>query len=104
VNIKTTSRSTRRISVWDAAKGPGKLQRRDEWNDVMIKIQRPADLTWVTALSRLDGAVCPGDSARGGIGFQRHGTPNIATRCRGEVVRDPRAMTARAAARPEFAV
>jgi hypothetical protein len=62
-------------SVWDAAKGPGKLQRENEWNDVLIKIQGQHIWTWINGVVALDGAVLPARSARGGIGFQRHGTP-----------------------------
>jgi hypothetical protein len=62
-------------SVWDAAKGPGKLQHENEWNDVQIKIQGQQIWTWVNGVVALDGAVLPARSTRGGIGFQRHGTP-----------------------------
>jgi eukaryotic-like serine/threonine-protein kinase len=62
-------------SVWDAAKGPGKLQKENEWNDVLIKIQGQSIWTWVNGRVALDGAPLPPRSSRGGIGFQRHGTP-----------------------------
>ena len=62
-------------SVWDAAKGPGKLQRENEWNDVLIKLQGQQIWTWINGVVALDGATLPARSARGGIGFQRHGTP-----------------------------
>ncbi len=62
-------------SVWDAAKGQGKLQRENEWNDVLVKIQGQRIWTWVNGVVALDGATLPARSTRGGIGFQRHGTP-----------------------------
>jgi hypothetical protein len=62
-------------SVWDAAKGPGKLQKEGEWNDVLIKLQGQQIWTWINGQVALDGATLPPRSARGGIGFQRHGTP-----------------------------
>ena len=62
-------------SVWDAAKGPGKLQKEGEWNDVLIKIQGQRIWTWINGQVALDGALLPPRSTRGGIGFQRHGTP-----------------------------
>ena len=62
-------------SVWAAAKGPGKLQKEDDWNDVVIKIQGQKIWTWINGQVALDGADLPARSVRGGIGFQRHGTP-----------------------------
>jgi hypothetical protein len=62
-------------SVWDAAKGPGKLQKEGEWNHVLIKLQGQQIWTWINAVTALDGNVLPLRSGRGGIGFQRHGTP-----------------------------
>ena len=62
-------------SVWDAAKGPGKLQKEGEWNHVLIKLQGQQIWTWINGTVALDGSVLPLRSSRGGIGFQRHGTP-----------------------------
>jgi len=62
-------------SVWDAAKGPGKLQKEGEWNHVLIKLQGQQIWTWINGVTALDGNVLPLRSSRGGIGFQRHGTP-----------------------------
>jgi hypothetical protein len=62
-------------SVWDAAKGPGKLQKEGEWNELLIKLQGQQIWTWVNGQLALDGAPLPERSRRGGIGFQRHGTP-----------------------------
>ena len=62
-------------SVWDAAKGPGKLQIEGAWNDVVVKIQGQKIWTWVNGKVALDGAELPARTTRGGIGFQRHGTP-----------------------------
>ena len=59
----------------DAAKGPGKLQKEGEWNHVMIKLQGQQIWTWINGVTALDGAALPARSTRGGIGFQRHGTP-----------------------------
>jgi Domain of Unknown Function (DUF1080) len=64
-------------SVWAAAKGPGKLQKEGEWNDLLIKLQGQKIWTWVNGQVALDGADLPARSARGGIGFQRHGTPQF---------------------------
>jgi hypothetical protein len=62
-------------SVWAAAKGPGKLQKEGEWNHVLIKLQGQRIWTWVNGVAALAGDTLPERSSRGGIGFQRHGTP-----------------------------
>lgn len=62
-------------SVWAAAKGPGKLQKDGQWNDVVIRLQGQKIWTWINGQVALDGADLPARSAKGGIGFQRHGTP-----------------------------
>lgn len=62
-------------SVWDAAKGTQKLQKENEWNDVLIKIQGQQIWTWINGQIALDGATLPERTKTGGIGFQRHGTP-----------------------------
>ena len=62
-------------SVWDAAKGTPKLQKENDWNDVYVKIQGQKISTSINGQVALDNAELPARSARGGIGFQRHGTP-----------------------------
>jgi hypothetical protein len=62
-------------SVWAAAKGPGKLQKDGQWNDVVVRLQGQKIWTWINGQLALDGADLPARSAKGGIGFQRHGTP-----------------------------
>ncbi len=80
-------------SVWDAAKGPGKLQRENEWNDVLDQDPGPADLDLGqrrgrarrrgaagAIRARRDRLSAPRDAA-----VPRQGD-------RGEVGRDPRAV------------
>lgn len=62
-------------SVWDAAKGTPKLQKENDWNDVTIKLQGQRISTTINGQVALDNAELPARTTRGGIGFQRHGTP-----------------------------
>jgi hypothetical protein len=62
-------------SVWDAAKGAQKLQKEGDWNEVWIKLQGQRISTSINGQVALDNAELPARSTRGGIGFQRHGTP-----------------------------
>ena len=60
-------------SIWATAKGPAKLQKEGEWNDVWVKIQ--GDRIWVkiNGTTSLDGFKLPPRAEEGAIGFQRHG-------------------------------
>ena len=60
-------------SVWALAKGPPKLQREGEWNDLEIRIEGGRIWTRVNGTVALDGVSLPPRSGSGAIGFQRHG-------------------------------
>ena len=64
-------------SVWDAAKGAPKLQAESEWNDLVVKLQGQHITTWVNGKVAVNNAELPERSTKGGIGFQRHGTPQF---------------------------
>jgi hypothetical protein len=61
--------------VWDASKGTPKLQKENEWSDLYVTIQGQKISTSINGQVALDNAELPARSTRGGIGFQRHGTP-----------------------------
>ncbi len=73
VNINNDEPNYPTGSVWATAKGPHKLQKEGEWNDVRVKLEGQRIWTWINGQVALDGAELQERSTRGAIGFQRHG-------------------------------
>jgi hypothetical protein len=73
VNINNDEPNYPTGSVWAALKGPPKLQKEGEWNDLEVQVEGDRISTWINGQPALDGAKLPERSKSGAIGFQRHG-------------------------------
>ena len=58
-------------SLWEVARAPSGLERRGEWNEMMVKMEGDKVWTWVNG--RLAAEATQTRSSRGAIGLQRHG-------------------------------
>jgi hypothetical protein len=73
VNINNDEPNYPTGSVWAALKGPPKLQKEGEWNDLDVQVEGNRISTWINGQPALADAVLPERSKAGAIGFQRHG-------------------------------
>jgi hypothetical protein len=58
-------------SIWEIAKAPAGLERRGEWNELVIRVEGDRVRTWVNGAPGVDAR--QDRSAAGAIGLQRHG-------------------------------
>jgi len=64
-------------SIWAIAKGTKGVEHAGDWNDMVIEVRGDKVSTWVNGQIAVSGATQT-RSKRGGIGLQRHGTPQYA--------------------------
>jgi hypothetical protein len=61
-------------SIWSVAKGAKGVERPGDWNDMVVEVKGDRISTWVNGQPAVVDAP-QSRSQRGGIGLQRHGTP-----------------------------
>jgi hypothetical protein len=61
-------------SIWAIAKGTKGVERAGDWNEMVIEVRGDKVSTWVNGQVAVSNAT-QSRSQRGGIGLQRHGTP-----------------------------
>jgi hypothetical protein len=74
VNINSRHPEYPTGSIWAVAKGPAGLEKEGEWNLLEVQLQGQRISTWVNGKPAVQNFELPPRSAKGGIGFQRHGT------------------------------
>ena len=76
-NINATDPEYPTGSIWAIAKGTKGVERAGDWNDMVIEVRGDKVSTWVNGQPAVSSATQT-RSKRGGIGLQRHGTPQYA--------------------------
>ena len=76
-NINATDPEYPTGSIWAIAKGTKGVEKAGDWNDMVIEIRGDKISTWVNGQVAVSNATQT-RTKTGGIGLQRHGTPQYA--------------------------